>query len=224
GFSEFFYSLPADRKEQVVQQQTLASDGISLSLLEQIYQRLYFLECIEKREKIVDFIPGHKLEQIEKSGESYKLVLSRSNDSDDTVVIDADIIILATGYKWQLPAYLGGLNDRIPLDENGNFLVNKDYSIEWDGPDQHRIYVQNGARHSHGVADPNLSLMAWRSATIINSIAESQVYDLDGESSAMDWQVLARQQMNFNPPVQRGAQTAIQLPFGKEGARLVSRV
>ncbi|MBX9770614.1 MAG: hypothetical protein K2X29_04545, partial [Candidatus Obscuribacterales bacterium] len=65
-----------------------------------------------------------------------------------------------------------------------------DFSIQWDGPAQNKIYVQNAARHSHGVADPNLSLMAWRSATIINSVAGQDIYDLEGESSGMNWHAL----------------------------------
>jgi lysine N6-hydroxylase len=37
-----------------------------------------------------------------------------------------------------------------------------------------------------GVADPNLSLMAWRSAIIVNSLVGRQVYDVTGESSVFD--------------------------------------
>lgn len=49
------------------------------------------------------------------------------------------------------------------------------------------MYVQNAARPRRGVADPNLSLMAWRSATIVNSLAGKRIYDLEGSSSAFDW-------------------------------------
>jgi lysine N6-hydroxylase len=38
-----------------------------------------------------------------------------------------------------------------------------------------------------GVADPNLSLMAWRSAIIANSLLGRQVYDVGGESSVFDF-------------------------------------
>jgi lysine N6-hydroxylase len=37
------------------------------------------------------------------------------------------------------------------------------------------------------VADPNLSLIAWRSAKIINSLAGREVYNIDHESAAFDW-------------------------------------
>ncbi|MEU1851316.1 hypothetical protein ABZ499_19070 [Streptomyces sp. NPDC019990] len=62
-----------------------------------------------------------------------------------------------------------------PLDtrlrrDSGMLVVGDDFSVAWDGPAENRIYLQNGARHSWGVADPNLSLLAWRSAVILNSM------------------------------------------------------
>jgi lysine N6-hydroxylase len=47
------------------------------------------------------------------------------------------------------------------------------------------VYVQNGALRSHGVADPNLSLSAWRSAVILNSATGRQVFKTEGYSSAL---------------------------------------
>jgi lysine N6-hydroxylase len=38
-----------------------------------------------------------------------------------------------------------------------------------------------------GVADPNLSLMAWRSAVIANSLLGRAIYDVNGESSVFDF-------------------------------------
>jgi lysine N6-hydroxylase len=66
-------------------------------------------------------------------------------------------------------------------------VVRSDFSIEWDGPPGLHIYAQNAARHMRGVADPNLSLMAWRSAVIANSLLGRTVYDVNGESSAFDF-------------------------------------
>jgi len=188
NYSNFFYALEPGTKAQLVKQQTLASDGISNKLLDAIYQRLYYLECIEQLPKIVHFLSNHQLTDIDANNGSHQLILNQQL-SQATSIVNADIVILATGYKWQFPAYLSGLSDKIHL-ENGHFVVNEDFSIQWDGPQQNKIFVQNAARHSHGVADPNLSLMSWRSATIINSVAGETIYDLEGESSAMNWHAL----------------------------------
>jgi lysine N6-hydroxylase len=202
NYSHYFYNLSAEKKAQLVKQQTLASDGISQSLLQVIYQRLYALEFFEQKKPFVQFVPNHKLVEMNSLDGAFRLTLKEQN----TVrTVDADIVVLATGFAWQFPDYLSSLRDRIDLD-NGQFQVNEDFSIQWDGPEQNRIYVQNAARHSHGVADPNLSLMAWRSATIINSLAGKTIYDLSDESVLLDWRKL--------PPSQK--------PSYKEECRSVS--
>ena len=47
--------------------------------------------------------------------------------------------------------------------------------------------MQNAARAQRGVADPNLSLLAWRSAMILNRLAGRQVYECEPASSIIDW-------------------------------------
>ncbi len=188
NYSEFFFGLEPGTKAQLIKQQTLASDGISNKLLNAIYQRLYYLECIEQLPKIVNFLNNHQLEDVHANKGTYQLVCTQQL-GEATSVVNADIVVLCTGYRWQFPGYLEGLSDKIVLAD-GHFEVNEDFSIQWEGPSENKIFVQNAARHSHGVADPNLSLMAWRSATIINSITGESIYDIEGESTVMNWHAL----------------------------------
>jgi lysine N6-hydroxylase len=199
NFSSFFFQQSKERKAQLVKEQTLASDGISQSLLQNIYQRLYFLECIEQRPQIVNFLNSHTLVDMTDANGAHQLILS-DEANQQLRIVEADIVILATGFRWQFPAYLNGLKEQINLDQEGNFIVNEDFSIDWAGQCENKIFVLNGARHSHGVADPNLSLMAWRSATIINSLSGRTIYDLNGESSAMNWQAAPPQRSSLSLP------------------------
>lgn len=184
--TEYFFQLPDNEKISLLHDQMLASDGISAPLLEAIYQKLYSLEFLENRGRFFQFLPNHQLSNMDIEFGSHRLLLTELKTNEKRT-LDADIVILCTGYRWEFPSYLSSLSDRIPL-KNGQFCVNQDFSIDWDGPKQNRIYVQNAARHSHGIADPNLNVMAWRSAKIINSIAQSQLYDLDNESTVLDWE------------------------------------
>jgi lysine N6-hydroxylase len=45
----------------------------------------------------------------------------------------------------------------------------------------------NAGRHSHGIADPNLSLASWRAAVVVNAIAGSPVYPLPSSRSVCRW-------------------------------------
>jgi lysine N6-hydroxylase len=184
GYARHFYNLPKEKRARLLQEQVLSSDGVSEQLISAIYQRLYVLDNLQQTPLQFSLLPNIKLINIKESHD-YELILSERSESN--IVVAADIIILCTGYKWEFPSYLKALKGRIPL-ENEHFVVNKDYSIQWDGPRANRIYVQNAATHSHGIADRNLSLMAWRSANIINSIAGEPVYDIENESAAIDWQ------------------------------------
>lgn len=180
-----FYQLPADKKEELLNQHILASDGISQYLLESIHQKLYSLEFLEGRGRFYDFLPNHSLNMIHQTTSGFSVTLT-NKEFDIFREVDADIIILCTGYQNYLPMYLTPLMDHIPL-QNGKFIINPDYSVVWDGSDNNRIYMQNAARHSHGIADPNLSLMAYRSAKIINSISQNNIYDLDCVTDSINW-------------------------------------
>jgi lysine N6-hydroxylase len=99
-------------------------------------------------------------------------------------------VVLCTGFGNRRPAFLDPIADRIHGDGDGDYRVRADFSIGWDGPPDRPIYVQNAARHSHGIADPNLSLAAWRSAVIVNSVCGRPVYDTAPGSAAIRWPVL----------------------------------
>lgn len=187
-YTAYFQTLTPEKRAHLLQEQSLASDGISSSLIDAIYQRLYVLEFIEKQNRFFQFLPYHELTSLTAEANAYTLTLT-DHHLPATRLLQADIIILCTGYQWEFPAYLTSLQNRIPL-HNNRFHVLEDFSITWDGPKHHRIYVQNAARHSHGISDPNLCLMAWRSAKIINSLAEEMIYDIENESHTINWQAL----------------------------------
>ncbi|WP_454782119.1 lysine N(6)-hydroxylase/L-ornithine N(5)-oxygenase family protein [Legionella sp. WA2022007384] len=184
-YTEYFFHLSEKEKACLLQEQLLASDGISLHVLQAIYQKLYSLEFLENKGRLFKFLPRHVLTNMESELGTYQLILTEL-DTMEKRLISADIVILCTGYQWEFPSYLASLADKIPLN-NGAFCVNPDFSIAWDGPKQHRIYVQNAAHKAYGIAEPNLNVMAWRSAKIINSIAQAKIYELDQESTVLDW-------------------------------------
>jgi len=172
GFSNYFYHLSSEEKNKMVSEQTLASDGISESLLQKIYQQLYELEFLEKRDQVATLFHSSIFDGIKSSEVGWEINVNSKNKE---ISLDVDIVILATGFKYEVPEFLSPIKERIEF-VNGNYKINEDYSISWDGPKENRIYVQNAARLERGVADPNLSLMAWRSAMIVNSLIGEKVY------------------------------------------------
>jgi lysine N6-hydroxylase len=79
------------------------------------------------------------------------------------------------------------LREMIDTDDLGAPTVETDYSLRWKHGDRHKIFVQNRSRYAHGLQDSNLSLIAVRSAIIINSLFERPVFDISDEHAATVW-------------------------------------
>jgi lysine N6-hydroxylase len=184
-YVDHFYDLPAARRGELLQAQRLASDGVSESLLREIYRRLYDLDALTPGRlnhrllvcrRVIDLVEDHN-----------RLVATMHDENTDTIeTADADIVICATGYRAGFPDYLRSLRDRV-LDGAGLMRVRRDYSLDWDAPPGLGIYVQNAAEGTHGIADPNLSLSAWRSARIVNAICDREVYRTEDSRSTITW-------------------------------------
>jgi len=183
-YSNYFFSLTQEQRDVLLAEQKLASDGISPALLQRIYDRLYELEFLEGAGRRVRLLPGHEVVDMQHGSAGCDLVLLDRWGASRTV--RADQIVLGTGYSYALPEAMQPLANRMSWDRDG-LPVRADFSVEWDGPPELRIYAQDAARHMRGVADPNLSLMAWRSAIIANSLLGRQLYDVSGESSVFDF-------------------------------------
>lgn len=194
NYIDSFFPLPSSTKYDIVDEQKLASDGISESTLKSIYDMLY-----EKRvngdEQNYRLRPNRDLIA---SHQSNGVVLEAHNKFDgSTEHYHSDIIILATGFENAVPHYLEPMKHRLDISDDQQFLLGRDYSIQWDGPAQNKLYAVNAGRYSHGISEPQMSLMCWRSATIVNDLLGEDFYDLKDDCSFVEW----------NNPEQRVEQT-----------------
>jgi lysine N6-hydroxylase len=181
-----FHQLPEERRRQIVPQQKLAGDGISPTTLLQISQRLYELDCIERTGPKVRILPEREARQL--TPEPGGLRMSAWNAfTGASEELHTDVVLLATGYRYQLPDCLGPIAHLLPCDADGQPRLREDFSVLWDGPQNVRIYMQNAGRCSHGIADAQLSLAAWRSAVICNGIAGREVYRADAQAAPIYW-------------------------------------
>jgi lysine N6-hydroxylase len=185
AYSNHFFNLAEEERSQLLKEQKLSSDGISSDLLQNIYRRLYELAYIERCPERFRLYPNREVEDMCGSMGDFSLVC-RERTRGQLEEIRANVIILCTGFEYSFPPFLMPLFGKIRWENNG-FAVREDFSIEWDGPSSLKLYIQNGARHKRGSADPNLSLMAWRSAVIVNSLAGVPVYDVQQNESFIQW-------------------------------------
>jgi lysine N6-hydroxylase len=190
-----FHRLPEERRRQLVPQQKLAGDGISPLTLNQISQRLYELECIEQRGPRCRILPEREVRSLRRERGEYRL-FAHNAFTGQSEALDADVVILATGYRYRLPECLEPIAERMPRDAEGNPRLREDFSVIWDGPPEQRVYMQNAGRCSHGIADAQLSLAAWRSAVICNSLVGRRVYSVDAQAAPIYWHAEQRAPVN----------------------------
>lgn len=167
-YSKYFFELEVDKRLALLNAQKLASDGISASTLREIYQEIYRVKFIEGRALDLRLLVDHELTALDRTGFKWAASICDTTTGERNAVL-SDQVVLATGYETVVPRQIEGIRHLFEL-EREQLRLKHDFSASWRVPCRSRLYLQNAGRRSHGIADPNLSLLAWRSATIINSL------------------------------------------------------
>lgn len=172
-YVSYFYQLPADRRASILRTQNSLSKGINYSLIDQIYDTLYEMTVGGKKVP-VQLRANCELTSIAPALQNglYDLQFTQVQQHED-FTHQAGNILLATGYRYNEPAILQGISDRIRRTRNGAFDVQRNYTIDANG---NEIFVQNAEAHSHGFTAPDLSMGCYRNSWIINTITGRQVY------------------------------------------------
>ncbi|MGY0216165.1 lysine N(6)-hydroxylase/L-ornithine N(5)-oxygenase family protein [Endozoicomonadaceae bacterium StTr2] len=183
-----FLTLPADRRDTIVRRQKLASDGITPLYLQELYRELYDRKYLfDDQTTRWELLPDRTLTGMDKqSNRMLDLRLENALSGGDER-LQADVVILCTGFEHKLPQYLEPLMSELELDDSGRFTLSPEFRVQWNGPTENRIYAVNAGMHSHGIAEPQLSLAAWRSAVIINDMAGREVFHLPQQESLIRW-------------------------------------
>lgn len=167
--SDAHFELDESNKRLALKQFKLASDGISASTLEEVYHSIYRHRFVERSNLETQLIPNATLTAVDRQSNGVINLSIRSNNQDKSFLVQCDVVVFCTGYRPAPLDFLGDLKDRFDM-VGEEPRVRKDFSVVWDGPESHKIYLQNASRLQRGIADPNLSLNAWRSQVILDSI------------------------------------------------------
>ena len=114
-------------------------------------------------------------------------IAARNGLNQDVEFFDADALILATGYETTLPEFMAPLRSLLEVGASGAYRLDAEFRAQWDGPSDRNIFVQNAGRIDLGIFEPQLSLMAWRSAKIVNALTGKNVFNLDQNPPIVDW-------------------------------------
>jgi lysine N6-hydroxylase len=199
-YVDYFHSMPAERRKQLLAKQNPLFKGINYDLINQIFDTLYEMN-VEEEVTNVQLRPNVQLDNITaKADGTYTLHLQQLQQ-EIAFTCDTDFVILATGYKYKEPAFIKGINDRICRTDDQLYDVQRNYTIDINGEE---IFVQNAELHTHGFVTPDLGMGAYRNSCIINAIAGEEIYKVEKRIAFQQFGVseVAVQQEIYNETIQ----------------------
>ncbi len=185
-YVESFYTLSDSAKQRMLTEQKMTSDGITSGSLLAIYQAMYHRFEVLREKPWAHLLPSRSLAAMHASGNGYQLVTHHHLDQGKET-FDCDVVIFATGYQQDRPAFLAPLANRLLTTANDEYRITPDFTLEWQGPSENCLFAVNAGMHSHGIAEPQLSLMAWRSARILNRALGRDWFDLTSTPAVIQW-------------------------------------
>ncbi|WP_274563388.1 lysine N(6)-hydroxylase/L-ornithine N(5)-oxygenase family protein [Streptomyces spiramyceticus] len=168
-YIRYFRELPEVTRERLVREQWQLYKGVSEETLGEIYDELYE-RTIGGGEPRAGLQPGVEIVAAEADGEGY-LLTCRTQQQDSLFEVRTSAVVSATGYTASRPVFLESMGDLVDWDERGRYQIDGEYRVALDPRVSGTLYVQNAEMHTHGVGAPDLTLGAWRAATILNAAA-----------------------------------------------------
>jgi lysine N6-hydroxylase len=168
-YISYFRGLPAERRDRLVEEQWQLYKAVSEETLSDIHDELYE-RTVGGSEPRAALHPGVAVVGVEEAAGDYVLTC-RHLELDSVFEVRTRAVVCATGYSAVRPAFLDGMAKLVDWDDKGRYRVDGSYRVALDRAVSGALYVQNAELHTHGVGTPDLTLGAWRAATILNAVA-----------------------------------------------------
>ncbi|KIZ14878.1 lysine N(6)-hydroxylase/L-ornithine N(5)-oxygenase family protein [Streptomyces natalensis] len=149
-------------------------------VINDLYQRAYDDEVSGNRR--LEFINLSRVTGVKDIGDSTQVTV-HSLASDQAAEFTVDLVVFATGYDAMAPGdLLGDLDAYCARDQDGSYVVERDYRLATSTPLNCGLYVQGGTEHTHGLSSSLLSNVAVRGGEIADSIVERLPRETDSTS------------------------------------------
>ncbi|WP_346051896.1 MULTISPECIES: lysine N(6)-hydroxylase/L-ornithine N(5)-oxygenase family protein [Amycolatopsis] len=180
-----FYSAPEDVKRRLMNYHANTNySAVDLDLIDDLYRRVY-REKVQGTQRLRIFNTSRPADITE---DDTVRVTVESLTTGEKTVLDADLLVYATGYLPADPTpLLGELARECRRDEHGRLRVERDYRLVTPGLGG-AIYLQGGTEHSHGITSSLLSNTAVRVGEILTSIVERRpAPDWSADYALKEW-------------------------------------
>ncbi|MHC5559387.1 lysine N(6)-hydroxylase/L-ornithine N(5)-oxygenase family protein [Kocuria sp. U4B] len=172
-YVDHFHGLDLPRRERLNREHATLYKGISSTLVDEIHELLYRRAVHGHPAGLLT--TNTTLTGARWDGREFALEL-HGDELDRPWRHTTGAVVLATGYRAEIPAFLDPVLDRIARDASGRYDVSRDYAVDHE---RSRIWVQNAEVHTHGLTAPDLGMGAYRNSVILRAVTGREVYPIE---------------------------------------------
>lgn len=180
---QFLQQLSPQSRRRLITEQNPTGDALTPGALKVLYQANYDRMLADGRFPVT-LLPGRDVRHGRTDGEDVLLDAYTAEGREEYRVRHA---IIAIGRETVPVPFDDELNERMDRDEHGELTMDNDYSVRWKGMNGNRIYALNRGRLQHGIPDANLTLLPVRSAIVLNSMYQRQLFTVKDELCPISW-------------------------------------
>lgn len=169
GYVDRFHAFdPADRRSVLDQMRRSNYSGVAPHTLDALYNQKYLSEF--RNENRISFRTLTQIDTAERLADGrVRLGLSSSYEGANT--LDADLVLLGTGFEPDMPAFVRRLAEAAGLPA---VPVGRNYRLDTgEVDDRGMCFVLGVNEETHGIADSLLSIQASRAEEVVGQIASA---------------------------------------------------
>lgn len=183
AYLEYLQQVSAETRRRLVDEATRTGDAITPGVLQGIYQTNYDRMLADGSFPLT-ILPDRTVVSAEASDGGYELQVNASRGAERH---HARHVVLATGRRTRSLPFDDELGERLELDDNGEVVLDADFSVRWKGTNGHRLFAPYLSRFSHGIAATNLTLLPVRGAIVLNSLFDRELVRFRDELLSTTW-------------------------------------
>lgn len=172
-YVDYFYALPLAKREALLQEQKHLYKGINADLINSIFDTIYakkLMHNVDINLRTNSTVIASK----EVNGEISMEVFQ--SEERKYYRHNTEVVVMATGYQYQLPSFMEGVQKQVQWDEKGRLKANRNYTVDTNGKN---IFVQNAELFTHGFVSPDLGMGSYRNSYIIKEITGKEYYPIE---------------------------------------------
>ena len=180
---EALQRLSPPTRRHIIERLNPTGDALTPGAMRTLYQANYD-GMLELGKFPVVLYPGRDVKNGVLDGDEIVLCARTPEKTEEQRVRYA---VIATGRRNVDVPFDDELRERVEFGDDGELVIEPDYSVRWKGTNGHKMYALNRARYNQGLTDANLTLLPVRAAIVLNSLFGREMFQIRDELCPVNW-------------------------------------